>query len=129
MLAGLPSQCLNYKTLNETSRYYTKPKGSPECDGGLDGHKTSAQWRGTGWYRFTGAAGTMMATKKEVTTNRICGSLAAGHLDTNTHPNLAEGQSQEQKVCFYYSTQCQWSTTVNIQKCDGFYRLPSEEAG
>ena len=93
----------------------------------MDGHKTSAQWRGTGWYRFTGAAGTMMATKKEVTKHHICGSHATGHLDTNTHPNLAEGQSQEQKVCFYYSTQCQWSTTVKIQKCDGFYiyKLPS----
>ena len=41
--------------------------------------------------------------------------------DTNGHPDIADGQSQVQKVCFYWGTQCSYSTTATIQKCDGFY--------
>ena len=129
LISGLPSQCRDYKTLNETSRHYTKPVnyGSPKCD--MTGHSnTSPQWRGEGWYRFTGAAGTKMATKSEVTRDGACVTGASGHLDTNTHPDLLSGQSQDQKVCFYYhGTQCWRSTTVTIQECEGFYiyKLPN----
>ena len=138
MLAGLPSQCHDYKTLNETSRHYKKPGGCKSdvgcdvgCDGVLDMYRTSPQWRGAGWYRFAGAAGTKMATKSEVTKYSICGTAVAGHLNTNGHPYLAEGQSQKQKVCFYgfygQKSQCYRSTTVTIQRCDGFfiYKLPN----
>ena len=87
----------------------------------------SPRWRGEGWYRFTGAAGTKMATKREVTKDGICGTVAAGHLDTNAHLDLADGQSQDQKVCFNFGSQCWRSTTATIQKCDGFYvyKLPN----
>ena len=120
-------QCINHKTLNDTSRHYTQPYGNGECDRIGDSDK-SPQWSGDGWYRFTGAAGTKMATKKEVTTWKMCGTYGAGHLDTNAHPDLADGQSQDQKVCFYgYTGQCHHSHTVTIQKCDGFYiyKLPN----
>ena len=97
------------------------------CD--KDGRSNkSPQWSGESWYRFTGAAGTKMATKKEVTKKYICGTAAAGHLDTDEHPDLAEGQSQDQKVCFHGSEgQCHRSTTVKIQECKGFYiyKLPN----
>ena len=120
-------QCTNHKMLNETSRHYTQPYGNGECDRIGDSDK-SPQWSGDGWYRFTGAAGTKMATKKEVTKKYICGTAAAGHLDTDEHPDLAEGQSQDQKVCFHGSEgQCHRSTTVKIQECKGFYiyKLPN----
>ena len=128
MLSGFPPQCSDYKTLNDRSRHYTQPWGH-KCDRAGRGD-TSPQWRGAVWYRFTGPAGTKMATKKEVTKYYICGTYAPGYLDTNTHPDLADGQSQDQKVCFYFSSlynQCHWSTTVTIQKCDGFYiyKLPN----
>ena len=120
MLSGLPPQCQDYKTLDETSRHYTHTGRSYKCDRDPR-HNKSPQWSGESWYRFTGAAGTKMGTKKEVTKNYLCGTHAAGHLDTNTHPDLAEGQSQDQKVCFYYNVQCKWSTNITIQKCKEFY--------
>ena len=131
MLPGFPPQCSDYKTLNDPSRHYTQGRAY-NCDkpGQSYGH-TSPQWRGADWYRFSGPAGTKMATKKEVTNENMCGTRAAGHLDTNTHPDLADGQSQDQKVCFYQGTrQCYRSTTVTIQKCDGFYiyKLPNPPA-
>ena len=69
-----------------------------------------------------------MATKSEVTRDGACVTGASGHLDTDTHPDLLSGQSQDQKVCFYYhGTQCWRSTTVTIQECEGFYiyKLPN----
>ena len=120
-----PSQCRDYKTLSEASRHYTQPTND-YCDLTPYGDM-SPQWSGDGWYRFTGAAGTKMATKREVTKGSICGTAAAGHLDTYAHPDLADGQSQDQKVCFYWGRQCSWSTTATIQKCNGFYvyKLPN----
>ena len=126
MLSGLPPQCSDYKTLNDHSRHYSWGRVEiKKCDR-TGRSNTSPQWRGAGWYRFTGPAGIKMATKTEVTKKNICGTHAAGHIDANTHPVLAGGQRQDQKVCFYFSSQCQWSTTVTIQKCDGFYiyKLP-----
>ena len=122
MLSGrLPPQCQDYKTLDETSRHYTHTGRSYKCDRDPR-HNKSPQWSGESWYRFTGAAGTKMATKKEVTKYHICGTDAPGCLDTDEHPKLAEGQSQEQKVCFYWRHgQCHWYSTVTIQRCDGFY--------
>ena len=126
MLSGLPPQCFDYKILTDRSRHYSyyRPSGGVMCDSGSGSR--SPQFRGAGWYRFTGPAGIKMATKTEVTKKGMCGTHAAGHIDANTHPVLAEGQSQDQKVCFYFSSQCQWSKTVTIQKCDGFYiyKLP-----
>ena len=141
-VVNYPPQCRDYKVLNEASRHYTQPSGDEKCDktGDID---MSPQWSGAGWYRFTGAAGTKMATKKEVTKKNICGTSAPGHLDTDEHPDLAEGQSQDQKVCFYWQKikindfdqdgkrkiekdQCYESTNITIQRCDGFYiyKLP-----
>ena len=120
-----PSQCRDYKTLSEASRHYTQPTND-YCDLTPYGDM-SPQWSGDGWYRFTGAAGTKMATKREVTKRGICGTNLAGHLDTDGHPDLAEGQSQDLKACFYYTSQCFESKTVTIQRCDGFYvyKLPN----
>merc|ERR1712061_456480 len=52
-----PAQCLNYKELNSPTRKSTNYASAAYCDNSSH----SRDWKGTGWYRITGGAGTQLA--------------------------------------------------------------------
>jgi len=80
----LPSQCINYKELNSLSRKSSYPS-SGYCDN--SGH--TRDWKGAGWYRITGLAGTRLADTQIAESH--CGTTATGSL-SGGHPTIAQGE-------------------------------------
>merc|ERR1712126_92398 len=62
-----PAQCYSYNELNSSTRKLTSTKSS-YCDG--NHHRRD--WKGTGWYRVTGGAGTQLADTQVA--SRHCGT-------------------------------------------------------
>ena len=70
------------------------------------------------WYRFTGAAGTMMPTS--CVPKHYCGTHAPGWL-SGSHPTSV-GQVVNSKVCFHWSGSCcHWHANIQIKKCTSFF--------
>nr|XP_058940559.1 fibropellin-3-like [Pocillopora verrucosa] len=100
------SECQNYRNLINGSRKITSGYGR-HCDRRL-----------SGWYRFSGAAGTRMATS--CPPFKRCGSTATGWL-RGRHPELADGQVRRW-VCFrWYSFCCWWSRFIRVRNCGAYY--------
>ncbi len=117
---GDPQCFLPYTSLNLANRNVTAVNQIVICDqNGGDG-----QFTGLNWYRFEGAAGTMMP---EVAPQEYaCGTHAPGWLN-GAHPDLADGPVQKQ-VCFHWSgNNCLWNTMITVVACPDFYlyQLPN----
>ena len=114
--AFMPAECSQYEELNETDRYW-KHTGSWYCDN----HITSGQW-----YRFTGAAGTMMATY--CIPKGSCDTRAPGWINGN-HPSEAY-QLVSATVCFHWNSNCcERSLPVQIRNCSGYYIYELQKTG
>ena len=75
-------------------------------------------WVGPGWYRYTGEAGTQMATAAPG--DFMCGTDAAGWLD-GSHPEIDEGVVQR-TVCFDYTPSDCWQTSeIEVVNCGNYY--------
>ena len=102
-------ECSGYTFLNESNRavtYYNR-RISHLCDSNL-----------TGWYRFSGEAGTQMA--ESCANKHYCGTDAPGWL-SGGHPALTDGPVKR-KVCFSSFGQCcYYSNYVTVKNCGGFY--------
>ena len=75
------------------------------------------------WYRFSGAAGTMMPTSPVPI--RYCGTHAPGWMN-GKHPSKNEG-AVSRKVCFHWSNNvCLWNIQITVRNCGSFYvyKLP-----
>ncbi|KXJ24116.1 Oncoprotein-induced transcript 3 protein [Exaiptasia diaphana] len=71
-----------------------------------------------GWYRFTGHAGTEMATSCVAMYH--CGTQYPGWL-LGSHPAATDGRINK-TVCFTKDSNCcYWSTNVTVRNCSGFY--------
>ena len=107
----LPLECYSYSYLNDSVRaqgFYNGYYGYYQCDSNLP----------FGWYRFSGSAGSQMATSC-VGKNR-CSSHAPGWLST-PHPSKDDGIVSG-TVCFHWdSSCCHWSTNIRVRNCSGFY--------
>ncbi|XP_068711555.1 uncharacterized protein [Montipora foliosa] len=106
------NECSNYKFLNESNRamtYVNRSIGNM-CDSAL-----------SGWYRFSGEAGTQMADSCPKIYH--CTTDSPGWLD-GTHPTVAEGIVQR-KVCFFQqlfvSNCCEFSKDISVRNCGAFY--------
>ncbi|CAH3044643.1 unnamed protein product, partial [Porites evermanni] len=106
-----PLECYSYSYLNDSVRaqgFYNGYYGYYQCDSNLP----------FGWYRFSGSAGSQMATSC-VGKNR-CSSHAPGWLST-PHPSKDDGIFSG-TVCFHWdSSCCLWSTNIRVRNCSGFY--------
>ena len=104
-------ECYSYGYLNDSVRaqsFYNGFHGYYQCDNNLP----------FGWYRFSGAAGTQMATSC-VGKNR-CSSHAPGWLST-AHPSEDDGIVNG-TVCFHwFSSCCHWLTNIRVRNCSEFY--------
>ncbi|KAL9953993.1 hypothetical protein ACROYT_G041480 [Oculina patagonica] len=111
---AIPAECSSsvYNELNEANRYWSNDDlgGSTLCDTDTI---VSNQW-----YRFTGAAGTMMATycipKESCNTHRTAWI-------NGDHPNVAYGLVST-TVCMHWGLRCcDKSYPVDIRNCSGYY--------
>ena len=102
--------CYHYKNLSDANRKisYATPIGRELCDTHLP----------LGWYRFVGAAGTKMPTKR-VPAFR-CGTDWSGWLD-GAHPTVEDGEV-ERTVCFSdRSSGCKGTILIYVKKCSSYY--------
>ena len=104
-------ECLHYEELDDESRAASVQRGNTlKCD-----QKDLVTPK---WYRFTGAAGTMMPTS--CVPKHYCGTHAPGWL-SGSHPTSI-GQTVNGKVCFHWGGNCcHWHANVQIKRCNGFY--------
>ncbi|XP_068739004.1 uncharacterized protein [Montipora capricornis] len=106
------NDCSNYKFLNESNRAMTYVNSSIGnlCDSTL-----------SGWYRFSGEAGTQMADSCPKIHH--CSTDSPGWLN-GTHPTVAEGIVQR-KVCFSQHLNgtdcCYFSKDISVRNCGAFY--------
>ena len=105
-------ECSNYGFLNESNRAMTYVSSSIGnlCDSAL-----------SGWYRFSGEAGTQMADSCPKIHH--CSTDSPGWLN-GTHPTVAEGIVQR-KVCFLQHLNgtdcCYFSKDISVRNCGAFY--------
>ncbi|XP_068743526.1 uncharacterized protein [Montipora capricornis] len=106
------NECYNYGFLNESNRamtYVNRSNGNL-CDSTL-----------SGWYRFSGEAGTQMADSCPKIHH--CSTDSPGWL-SGTHPTVAEGIVQR-KVCFLQHLNgtdcCYFSKNISVRNCGAFY--------
>ena len=114
----LANLCYNYHNLSDANRkssYVTPISGLALCDEKLP----------KGWYRFVGAAGTRMPTKR-VPAFR-CDTDWSGWLD-GAHPTVEDGEVQR-TVCFSNRPSripiCKHSTRILVKNCESYliYKL------
>ena len=104
-------ECTTYKVLDSADRSSNQGPfiyGLYKCDKDLT----------PGWYRFTGKAGTHMATS--CVPKLHCGTHAPGWM-TGKLPSVSEG-SVDREVCFnWMSSCCYWSQNITVRNCGEFY--------
>lgn len=113
-----PVECTSqgYTELNEASRYWAYDDGSTYCDRNLI---ISDQW-----YRFTGAAGVMMASY--CIPQESCNTQLAGWIN-GKHPT-GPYELVSTTACMHWSSSCCYlSFPAAIRKCDGFYVYKLQE--
>ncbi|XP_068711541.1 uncharacterized protein [Montipora foliosa] len=109
---AVSNECSNYRFLNESNRAMTYANSSIGnlCDSTL-----------SGWYRFSGEAGTQMADSCRKMYH--CNTDSPGWLN-GTHPTVAEGIVQR-KVCFLQHLNgtdcCYFSKDISVRNCGAFY--------
>ena len=100
-------ECQNYQSLTGGDRKITYGNQNTVCDRGIHGR-----------YRFEGAAGTRMPTS--CPPKHRCNTHASGWLN-GTHPTVADGQVTR-TVCFHWGSDCcNWSNSVKVTNCGGYY--------
>ncbi|XP_031553321.1 neurogenic locus notch homolog protein 1-like isoform X4 [Actinia tenebrosa] len=106
----VPQECRSYAVLKEGDRAQGFiSKHVLKCDKDRFTKK---------WYRFSGAAGSAMASSC-VSKNR-CGTHASGWME-GSHPSQAEG-IVSRRVCFSWSGKCcHWNTNIRVRNCGAFY--------
>ena len=110
-------QCFEYKELNSPTRRSTYPVPDPRhCDKG--GRDETRDWRGPGWYRITGEAGTKL-TDHPATNNRggtnYPGGLVGGH------PSVAEGEVSRTVEFHGHPDSAKWTRDIKVINCYSHY--------
>ena len=107
-----PSECNQYKILNDSDRRSDVGRGDRKCDRNLT----------EDWYRFSADAGTSIPT--HCLPYHKCGTDLPGWMD-GAHPTVDEGVVSR-KVCFSgYQNCCHHHIMINVRNCSSFfvYRL------
>ncbi len=108
---ALPPECSSYVTNTDATRRSTYSESIGRCD-----HPTPFG-SPIAWVRFSGAAGTMMASSV-VTSNR-CGTSATGWYN-GSYPDV--GSTTNGTVCYnFIDNSCWKSNRVSVTNCNTFY--------
>ena len=116
LTAPVPAECSSYTTLSTADRAAKSTGNMNKCDR----NDLSSIPK---WYRFSGAAGTMMPTSPVPV--RYCGTHAPGWMN-GKHPSKNEG-AVSRKVCFHWNNNvCLWNIMITVRNCGSFYvyKLP-----
>ena len=127
--SSIPVGCDSYNVLNDPTRkttFYSKSKSDWSCDKKQEGRgPVSPDWKGEGWYRVVGPAGTKLAdtpTKGYY----YCGTAGSRYVQGN-HPTKI-GETVSTKACFYRKSNylCVEPQNVKIRNCGKYfiYYLP-----
>jgi len=82
-------------------------------------HSPSPDWRGAGWYRYQGEAGTRIPTSPPGYGQ--CGTYWPGWMEGD-HPTVGEGEVTRTVYWQFSSSNTKWkSTTVKVANCGQFY--------
>merc|ERR1712038_669907 len=118
----LPRQCSEYNELNSPTRKSTASQGET-CDKSSHSN-TSNDWKGAGWYRITGGAGTKLADS--VVDKLHCGTRATGWM-AGGHPTAAAGEVTR-TVNFNWDGNSAWQTrSIRVINCNTHYVYYLEE--
>ena len=115
--------CDDYNVLNDSTRkmtFYSKESKDWTCDNANVNYRLSPDWKGEGWYRVVGPAGTRLAdtpTKGYY----YCGTAAARYVQGN-HPTKI-GETVSTKACYYYVSNlpCHKPQDIKIRNCGEYY--------
>ena len=90
-----------------------------ECGADPSLNFPSPDWKGSGWYRIMGEAGTQL-TEKQVEPLH-CGAFVSGWLN-GTHPTT-EGEIVDKSVCFHFGhgVLCKWEIQIQIVNCGSYF--------
>ena len=84
-------------------------------------------WKGSGWYKFAGKAGSRMPDKAPV--GKRCGTYKQGWI-SGSHPT-SPGQTVDAKICIQAGSQtCKYSGSTEVTHCGSYfvYKLPEVPA-
>lgn len=121
----LPENCNNYNVLDSFTRNYQITErnlcsGGPPCCDQEGSYRVTPDWKGTGWYRITGQAGTKIIDEPVDTYH--CGTTSTGWL-SGGHPSPGEGVVAR-KVCFNAAgDDCHYEASryVDVLNCNDAY--------
>jgi hypothetical protein len=107
---GLPCQCSNYTLITDGTRN-ANYSGGTECD-------NTGALASTGWYGFSGAAGTTLASS--VVPSYQCDTQATGWY-SGVYPSAA-GNTTSGTVCYNWAgNNCWMSNSISVTNCNGYY--------
>ena len=84
---------------------------------------TSVDWKGAGWYRITGGAGTKLADF--VVAIQRCGTDASGWM-SGGHPTVFQGEVTR-TINFNWVNKGRWKSSVKVINCNTHYVYFLEE--
>ena len=115
-----PNQCSNYKKLTRSERRFdhTSTSSNRKCDITVSSNKAS-DWKGEGWYRVEGAAGSQLSEAYSRWKYYGCWTHHGGHL-IGGHPEINE-QTVTRTVCSHTSCTGNDKKTIKVTKCNGYY--------
>ena len=84
---------------------------------------TSVDWKGAGWYRITGGAGTKLADF--VVDIQRCGTDASGWM-SGGHPTVFQGEVTR-TINFNWVNKGRWKSSIKVINCNTHYVYFLEE--
>jgi len=109
-----PSQCLNYNELSSPTRKSTYSQSTNNED--TSSHQRG--YKGAGWYRITGEAGSKLAETKVAI--KHCGTKAPGSL-TGGHPSVLQGEVSRTVNFNWEGNSARWTRNVKVINCGTYY--------
>ena len=101
------SECKNYKSLTDSTRKLNVPaSGTNKRADRLGGSYPSFDWKGEGWYRVMGGAGTRIPENPFTSVQSIgcgqvyCNTCCPGYLPSGSHPQTPGELVNNVTVCF-----------------------------
>ena len=119
-------QCFNYNVLDSPSRNF-KNRNVDDCNGNWCCDKNShacktPDWKGPGWYRVTGQAGSKLRTRG-TGVNKTCGTVWGGYLSSGEQELPRSGEGEVTRTVFFdggsYSKHD--PTDIKITNCNDEY--------
>ena len=113
----LPPQCFKYKELDSlTRKSFYNSTATVHCD--YPGRSHSRDWKGTGWYRIAGGAGSKLADT--IIPEDHCGTSATGWM-TGGLPSVQEGEVIRTVNFNWEGNPARWTTSIRVVNCETHY--------